>query len=188
MKNAFIEAIEDSPVIGAAKDMQGLERCLASNVGVVFILFGDICSIADIVDKAKAAGKLAVVHMDLIGGLAAKEIAVDFIKKYTAADGIITTKAPLVRRAGELGLYSVLRFFVIDSKAYENINKQLAAARPDVIEVLPGLIPKVIKRLAAECSVPVIAGGLIADREDVIAMLGAGAAAISTTNEETWFM
>ena len=37
-------------------------------------------------------------------------------------------------------------------------------------------------------SVPVIAGGLISDKEDIIAALDAGAAAISTTKEELWFL
>ena len=37
-------------------------------------------------------------------------------------------------------------------------------------------------------SVPVIAGGLISDKEDIIAALDAGAASISTTKEELWFL
>ena len=184
----FIEAIEASPVIGAVKSMDGLDKCLQSDVGVVFILFGDICSIGGITEAVKQAGKLAVVHMDLVNGLAAKEIAVDFIQMHTAADGIITTKAVLIRRAKELGLFTVQRFFAIDSLAYENIPRQLAAGRPDVIEVLPGLMPKVIRRLSQSCHVPIIAGGLIAEKEDVVAMLDAGAIAISSTNEETWFL
>ena len=39
----------------------------------------------------KQAGKMALVHLDLINGLSAKDVAVDFIKKYTKADGIIST-------------------------------------------------------------------------------------------------
>ena len=188
MNQTFIEAIEASTVIGAVKSMEGLEKCLTSEVGVVFILFGDICNIGELVQRVKDSGKLAMVHMDLIVGLSAKEIAVDFIKKYTAADGIISTKAALIKRAGELGLYTVLRFFVIDSLAFENIGRQIGTARPDVIEVLPGLMPKVIGRLTKMCHVPVIAGGLIGDKEDVMAMLDAGAMAISSTNESTWFL
>ena len=68
-----------------------------------------------------------------------------------------------------MGLYTVFRFFVIDSMAYENISKQLAAVRSDFVEVLPGVAPKVIKRIAKSISVPVIAGGLIAEKEDVMA-------------------
>ena len=188
MNHEFIHAIEASPVIGAVKSMEGLEKCLTSDIGVIFILFGDICNIGDIVEKVKAEGRVAMVHLDLIAGLGNKEIVVDFIKKYTKADGIITTKAPLIKRAKELGLYTVQRFFVLDSLAFENTGRQLGTSRPDVIEVLPGLMPKVIRRLTGMCHVPVIAGGLIGDREDVLMMLDAGAMAISSTNEATWFI
>ena len=188
MKNTFTEAIEASPVIGAVKNPEGLKKCLASEVGVVFVLYGDLCSIGGIVDEIRRAGKKAVVHMDLISGLSAKEAAVDFIRHYTKADGIITTKSALIKRAKELELGTVQRFFVIDSMAYENIPRQLASARPDVIEVLPGLMPKVIRNLTQTVPVPVVAGGLITDKEDVLTMLGAGAAAISSTKEETWFL
>ena len=133
MNREFKDALEDSPVIAAIKDDNGLKECLKSDIQVVFILYGDICNIADIVDTVKQAGKMALVHLDLINGLSAKDVAVDFIKKYTKADGIISTKPALIKHAGEIGLTSVLRLFVIDSMAYENIQKHVKGARPDVV-------------------------------------------------------
>ena len=94
----------------------------------------------------------------------------------------------LIKRAKELGMYTIFRFFVIDSMAYENISKQLQMVRPDFIEVLPGVAPKVIKQICKQTNVPVIAGGLIAEKEDVMAMLTNGATSISTTNQELWFI
>ncbi|NLM61842.1 MAG: glycerol-3-phosphate responsive antiterminator, partial [Clostridiales bacterium] len=35
---------------------------------------------------------------------------------------------------------------------------------------------------------PIIAGGLISDKEDIITALAAGAIAISSTNHDVWFM
>jgi glycerol-3-phosphate responsive antiterminator len=188
MKKEFKEALLDSPIIAAIKDEEGLEKCKDSDSRVVFILYGDICSIPDIVDEVKASGKIALVHLDLIAGLNSKEIAVDFIRKYTRADGIITTKPALVKRARELSLYTILRLFVIDSMAYENIDRQLAAARPDVIEILPALMPKVIGRICRQTSIPVIAGGLVSDKEDVMELLEAGVTSISSTNPNVWFL
>ena len=60
--------------------------------------------------------------------------------------------------------------------------------RPDVVEILPGAMPKVLRQLTAFSPVPVIAGGLIHDKEDVIAALDAGAAAISSTDPAIWFL
>ena len=105
-----------------------------------------------------------------------------------AAAGIISTKPALIRRARELGLCAVQRFFVLDSIALENLKRQLENTRPDSIEILPGVMPKVIRRITGFARVPVIAGGLISDKEDIIAALDAGAAAISSTNPAIWFL
>ena len=125
MHSEFMEALENSPVIAAVKDDDGLKKCLETDSSIVFILYGDICNIPQIVETVKSAGKIAMVHVDLIHGLSPKEIAIDFIHQYTKADGIISTKALLIKRAGELGLYTIHRFFVIDSMAYESISKTM---------------------------------------------------------------
>lgn len=188
MKKEFKEALEDSPIIAAIKDDEGLKKCLKSDSRVIFILYGDVCSISDIVETIKASGKIAMVHLDLIAGLSSKEIAVDFIKKYTQADGIITTKPALIKRARELGLHTILRLFLIDSMAYENIDRQVKSSRPDFIEVLPALMPKIVAKVCKISSTPVIAGGLVSDKEDVMALLQAGVISISSTNEKIWFL
>lgn len=192
MNQKFYDAVEASPVIAAVKDWEGLEKCCqVEDIRVVFILFGDICSIDGIVKKLKESGKIAMVHMDLISGLSSKEIAVDFIKNNTHADGMISTRPALVKRAKELGLYTILRFFVLDSLALKNVEmleQQHTGVKPDFIEVLPGVMPKVLKRICKNSRIPVIAGGLITDKEDVLGALSAGAIAVSSTNQDVWFM
>lgn len=42
------------------------------------------------------------MHIDLVKGLDSKEIAVDFIKEYAGADGIISTKPFLIKRVSGL--------------------------------------------------------------------------------------
>lgn len=184
----FKEAIENTPIIPAIKDAERLEQCLKSDACVIFVLFGDICNIAEIVERIKAEGKLAMVHMDLIAGLGSKEVSVDYIKERTKADGIITTKPMLAKHARELGLATVLRFFIIDSMALSNLSKQTREARPDCIEVLPGVMPKIIRKITGENKTPLIAGGLISDKEDVCNALDAGAVAVSSTNAKIWFL
>lgn len=61
--------------------------------------------------------------------------------------------------------------------------------QPDAIEILPGIVvPKVIKKINAISRVPVIAGGLITDKEDVMNALSSGAIGISSTNQDVWFL
>jgi len=47
-------------------------------------------------------------------------------------------------------------------------------------------MPKVVKRLGEEVRLPLVVGGLVADKEDVMAALSAGALAVSTTDEALW--
>lgn len=188
MRNAFREQIEDCPIIAAVKDKEGLEKCLSSDIQVVFILYGDVISITEIVEQVKEYKKTAIVHIDLINGLSTKEISVDYLKNNTKADGIISTKPALIKRAKELELFTVMRFFVIDSMAYDNIHNQCSSARPDCIEVLPGVMPKVIAKIHKAERIPIIAGGLISDKEDIMAALDAGAVSISSTNTTVWFL
>ncbi len=193
MKNReFINKIEMNPIIAAVKDDEGLNTALTEDVEIIFVLYGDICTIPEIVRKIKKAGKVAMVHVDLITGLNnSKEVCLDFIRNNTEADGIITTKSNLIAHARELELNTVLRYFILDSMALQNIEKQARSSgiKPDIIEFLPGIVlPKMIRRINKVSRVPIIAGGLIADKEDVMNALDAGALAISTTNETVWGM
>ncbi len=191
MKNReFINKIEMNPIIAAVKDDEGLDKALHEDVEIIFVLYGDICTIPEITRKIKKADKVAMVHVDLITGLNnSKDVCLDFIKNNTEADGIITTKSNLIPHAKELELNTVLRYFILDSLALQNIEKQARStgAKPDIIEFLPGIVlPKMIRRINKVSRVPIIAGGLIADKEDVMNALDGGAMAISTTNEDVW--
>ena len=190
MNQEFYDAVEANPVIAAVKSDAGLQAAVEmEEIQVIFVLYGDVCTIPEILERIKAAGKKAMVHIYLIAGLSAKEISVEFIARQTRADGIITTKPALVRRAKELGIFAVLRFFVIDSlalKNIENLEMQCGTSRPDFIEVLPGVMPKVLGRIAKVSRIPMIAGGLITEKEDVIAALSVGAIAVSSTNQDVW--
>lgn len=188
MKMSFREILEDTPIIAAVKDLDGLEKCLMSDIRVIFILFGDICNIGSIVKRIKDAGKLALVHMELVGGISGREIAVDFIKQNTEADGIITTKSGLIKYAKQMGFYTVHRYFVMDSMALSNIEKQAGSSLADVIEILPGIMPEVIKQVDSISKVPVIAGGLIKNRRNVMTALDSGAVAVSSTSPDVWFL
>ena len=180
------DLFEISPIITAVKDEQGLEKALKTDSPVVFLLFGNICNITGLVDQVKNSGKIAIVHVDLIQGLSSKEVAVDFIHQNTRADGIISTKAPLVRHAMDLGMIGGQRTFLIDSMALETTKKQLLTFQPDFMELMPGVMPKILKTVRGYTEIPLVAGGLISDKKDILAAFDAGVDAVSTTREELW--
>lgn len=186
MGQSIFQLMENSPIIAAVKNEEGLARVLELDQRIVFVLYGDLCSVTDIVGRLHRSGKAAIVHTDLIVGLGAKEVSVDYMKSTVKADGIISTRPALIRRGRELGLFTVLRFFVFDSLSLENVRRTTAATQPDVVEILPGIMPKIVRRMARDLRCPLICGGLIMDKSDVMEALSAGAVAVSTTSEAVW--
>lgn len=52
---------------------------------------------------------------------------------------------------------------------------------------MPGILPKVIKRINEEFSnLPIICGGLIDEKDEIIKVLSSGAMAVSTSKFEIW--
>jgi hypothetical protein len=96
----------------------------------------------------------------------------------------MSTRPNLIHHAKELGLITVQRFFLLDSISFENVVRQSSHA--DVIDILPGAMPDVIRRLSQRVTQPLIASGLLTDKRDVCGALAAGAVAVSTTSEELW--
>jgi glycerol uptake operon antiterminator len=70
--------------------------------------------------------------------------------------------------------------------ALETSYKVIERAQPDYLEVLPGIMPEIIKEVRKEAGIPVIAGGLIRTVENVTEALEAGAEAVTTSNPQLW--
>lgn len=92
----------------------------------------------------------------------------------------------MLKSAKERGLMTIQRVFMIDSIAYKNFHVHVNKSQIDFVEILPGVMPKILRNLTRVSNIPVIAGGLISDEEDIQLSLESGAIAVSTTDEELW--
>lgn len=180
------ETLLDEPVIAAVKTDEALTAALASPCSAVFLLASTLLTVDGLVHRIHDAGKLAVVHIDLVDGLSSREIAVDSLNALCHPDGIISTRPTLIRRARHRGLLTVQRAFILDSLSLTSLSGQLEQGKPDFVEILPGIMPRVIAEINARTQVPVIAGGLLRDKADVMAAMRAGAAAVSTSAPFLW--
>ena len=111
----------------------------------------------------------------------------NFLKENTKFQGIISIKPQVLRNAKKLGFIGVQRIFMIDSLSKENMKNHLVK-ECDAVEILPGLLFKIIKELSLTLDKPLIAGGLISDKDDVVETLKSGATCISTTKKDIWYM
>lgn len=180
------EMLMDAPIIAAVKGDADLIRALESDCQVIFLLYGNVVNVDALVQRVHDKHKVCIVHIDLVEGLSSREVAVDGLVKLCRPDGIISTKAAMIRRAQQLGLLAIQRYFLLDSLSLQNMLDQMDLNHPDFIEVLPGVIPSVIREITSATSIPIIAGGLIRSKQDVIHALQADAVAVSTSCAAVW--
>src|SRR5690625_693079 len=110
----------------------------------------------------------------------------EFLIREVNPDGILSTRGNIIGLAKKNNVLAIQRMFLLDSVALEQNLKLSERFKPDCIEVLPGLMPDIIQRIHRNTNIPVIAGGLITTKQEVLLALGAGAIAISTSNKKLW--
>ena len=187
MKENFTEKLKTNPVIAAVKDTEKLEDALNSECEVVFLLCGNIFNLKSIVEKAKKKGKIIFIHVDLIDGFSRDATALSYIYEEIRPDGIISTKNSQLKTAKQLGLLTVQRLFIIDSLSIDTTVKASVSINPDAIEIMPGIMPRITRKLSSQLDVPVIAGGLISEKDDIKNALESGAKGVSTSDTSLWY-
>ena len=178
--------LEMSPVIAAVRQTADLPAACASEAAMLFILHATVSGIQSLAAQAKDAGKCVFLHADLIEGLSGDAAAMRFLRDTTRADGVISTRSGVIRAAKDCGFLTIQRFFVVDSQAEDNVLRTVGQTNPDCVELMPGLIAPIIGRLAAKLPLPVIAGGLIETKEQIVTLLSAGACGVSTSCDKLW--
>ena len=181
----ILELLAENPIIAAVRSNGDLAAALTAPPSVLFLLNANILTLRGQIESVHRCGKLVLVHMDLAEGLGKDGAGAAYLSQL-GADGVISTRSSVIRFAKSYGLCAVQRFFMVDSHSVVTAADSIRAAQPDLVELMPGIIPKVVQHFGAECAVPVIAGGLIDDKSEVIAALRAGAAAVSTGARALW--
>ncbi|WP_413378219.1 glycerol-3-phosphate responsive antiterminator [Alkalihalobacillus sp. 1P02AB] len=185
MSLSIVDMVE-SQVIASILEKGHIDVAIKSRANIAFLVTGSLLTIEADVQRLKDSGMYVFVHLDFIGGLASNKDGIQYLARRIKPHGIITTKNQLIKIARAEGLLSIQRTFLIDSSAINKSMSMIAASRPDAIEVLPGVIPKVIEDLTERSDLPIIAGGLISNKEEVMRALEAGSLAASGGNTELW--
>lgn len=178
--------LERNPVISAVKDSITLEKALYSSNEIVFIIMSNIINIKDYCEKLKLKGKKVYIHIDMIDGLNSTNNGIDYIVNSVKPEGILTTKSNVVAHAYKNNINVIQRFFILDSLSYEKALQNIKENKIVAAEIMPGLMPKIIKKISSQTNVPIITGGLIKEKEDIINAINAGALSVSTTEVKLW--
>lgn len=186
MNRDLQECWETRKLIPAVRKEEDLKAACQSEWPVIFLLIGDLLTVQDYVVQALNAGKKVFLHVDFIMGLGGDPIVMKYIAEKVRPTGIISTKSHFVKHAKKNGLMAIQRIFLIDTSALEHGIENVRQSGPDAVEIMPGLIPRVIRELRKNVSLPIIAGGLIRDHSEIKLALEAGASAVSMGSRKLW--
>ena len=186
MPESWLSELRRRPIIAAVRDENALGAALASRSAVVFLLSGNLLNIEQMVQRVRREERAAFVHVDLIEGLTKDQHGLRWLAQRARPTGIISTRGSVLSAAGSLGLATVQRLFLLDSQSVRTGLESANNVRPDVIEVLPGILPGAIGDIWHRSGRPVIAGGMITSQKQVCTALEAGAHGVSTSNQQLW--
>jgi glycerol uptake operon antiterminator len=186
MQHAWLSQLRNHPIIAAIRDPADVGLALESPINTVFLLSGHLLNIVEMIRRAAREERFVFVHLDLIDGLAKDQHGVRWLAEAGRPTGVITTRASMVSAARVLGLATIQRVFLLDSQSIHTGLEVAHNTRADVLELLPGILPEVIRELLPRANRPLIAGGLIKTPEQCRGALAAGAWAISTSDHRLW--
>ncbi|MEK8128079.1 glycerol-3-phosphate responsive antiterminator [Paenibacillus filicis] len=173
-------------ILPAARRMKDLEKLMKLSYEYLVILDIHISQVQPAVGLAKAQGKKALLHADLIEGLKNDEYAAEFLCQVVKPAGLISTRSGVIAKTKQNGLLAIQRLFLLDTNALEKSYVLLERTKPDYIEVLPGVMPHMIAEVHERTGIPIFAGGLIRTVNDVEQAITAGASAVTTSRAELW--
>lgn len=182
----FVSRLGRCPCGAAVRTDGELDAAVGSSAEAIFLLGGNGLELAPVVRRIHEAGKLAVVHLDLVDGLASDVAGVRWLARCDA-DAVISSHGQAVRAVRAEGLIAIQRLLCISQVAVGLGLAAVARSQPHVVELLPGVIlPSVADLVLPHLTVPLLAGGFVRDREDVRRVIAAGALAVTTSERALW--
>ncbi|MCR1897564.1 glycerol-3-phosphate responsive antiterminator [Irregularibacter muris] len=173
-------------VLPAITNMRDYEKFLQTSFPYCIIMDFHIAQLRPIASLAEKHNKNLIIHVDLIHGLNSDEYAAEYLCQELKLEGLISTRTSVIHIAKKKKKIAIQRIFLIDHQSLDKSYRLLEKSQPDYIEVLPGLIPRMITEVREKTNIPIITGGLITTPKDIDRALQAGAKGVTTSYRELW--
>lgn len=174
------------PVIASITKEEQVAVARSSKVHRVNLMTGNINNLQSIIAKLHESGKQVYVHIEMVSGIGRDAHTIQFLAQEFKADGIVTTKSNAVSAAKQAGIPSIQRIFAIDSAAVETAVRMIKTYEPDEVELMPGLMTRVISEVRHKIKQPLIVGGLIRHEKEIQNALECGANFVSIGDSRFW--
>lgn len=181
----FISRLAESHCCAAITSESHLDTALASSVAIIFILRADGLELAPVVQRIHEAGKLAAIHIDLIDGVRADRSGIAWLAR-AGVDAVISSHGQLMRAIQRERMVAIHRLLLVRRGLLDSAFAAVTRSGADIVELIPGVILPEVRDLLPKLEVPLLAGGFIRTVADARAVIGAGAAGVTTSAENLW--
>jgi glycerol uptake operon antiterminator len=188
MRRTSIDRCFEHPIIPVVWDPTPHQDLIA-RASAVILQGGSLSDIERTFDRFSTPPlhKTALfVHIDLVAGLENSEAGLEFLAGFQRLTGVVTVHHHLAAPARKLGLLSIVRLFLSDSRALERGLSIASKSRPDAIEILPAAVAAKVANDFRSCPIPRITGGICRTESDVRDALESGCRAVTSTKPELW--
>ncbi|MCD8574019.1 MAG: glycerol-3-phosphate responsive antiterminator [Erysipelotrichaceae bacterium] len=162
--------------------MKRLEKFIESDLIVCILQDIHISLLEHMIKTLHDNNKLALVHIDMVHGISSDEHGAEFLCQRLRADGVISSKTRIIETTKKNKKIAIQRMFLIDSKSIERGIETLQKSQPDIVEVMPAIAYKIIPYIKSKISMPLIGGGLLKTKEDILQGLEAGCMAFTVSD------
>ncbi len=181
----LLAGLQKSPCCPATTTGEQFERALASPAEVVLILRANGLELAPFIAQAHKIGKLVAVHLDLVSGLRADRASVQWLSE-SSVDAVVSARGHLMAAIRHERMTAIQRLLLVRRTQLASGIASIRRSEPDMIEVLPGIVLPQVLHLLPDLGRPLLAGGFVRTVDDVRALLGCGAVAVTTSKQELW--
>jgi glycerol uptake operon antiterminator len=178
----MIETIKNQICVPVVPSMKRLERFIDSNLKVCVLQDIHISLLEHMIKTLHDHDKLALVHIDMVHGISSDEHGAEFLCQRLRADGIISSKTRIIETTKKNKKIAIQRMFLIDSKSIERGIETIQKSQPDIVEVMPAIAYKIIPYINDRIDIPIIGGGLLKSKEDILEGLNAGCVAFTVSD------
>lgn len=183
--DAFVARVAESPFCAAIVASGNLDAALASCSKVIFLLRANGLELSETVRRIHDAGKLVAVHLDLVAGLRTDHWGVSWLAR-SGVDAIITSHGQLIPAIRNEGATAIHRLLLSRRSHLDTALTAMLRAKPDIVEILPGVILPAVADLLPALEVPLLAGGFVRTEVDARSALAAGAIGVTTSSQDLW--
>ena len=180
--------LEIPTVIPSSLNGSHLKNACQSASPIVLISGCSIGTLQSFVTTIHEYHKRAFVHIDLIAGFKSDNEGMRLLKTLYKIDGIISTNFRALMIGKELGMETVYRIFLIDSRSIDRASGLLKDGNFSAIEILPsGYAIQEGEKLSKYLkTTDLIAGGFVRSDKDIQQIFAHQFKGITTSDKSLW--